>query len=178
MFRKRAGPWTLLGHWSKGTTLFKLQCEPRFSVIRSGPGNLPFLFLQPGLRGPFCHPINLLSLNPPWQSMTLNYKIPSYLRVLYMQNLRILTFHCTGTQLWNQVHNHRRLSPFHHKLTLSQKCRPSGRRSGKFFVKKRMMHGLFVSAATSCKETSLLSCRLSVRASLGSHTSGNFLVMF
>jgi hypothetical protein len=37
----------------------RLQCEPRFSVSRGGPGNLPSLFVQPRLRGPFCHPRNL-----------------------------------------------------------------------------------------------------------------------
>jgi hypothetical protein len=53
--------------------------------------------------------------------MTLNHKVPSHLRALYTHNLRILTFHCTRTQLWNQAHNCRRLSPYQHKLTLSEK---------------------------------------------------------
>jgi hypothetical protein len=34
------------------------------------------------------------------------------------------------------------------------------------------MHGLLASAAIPCKETSLLCCKLRVRASLGSHTCG------
>jgi hypothetical protein len=141
IFTRRASPWTLLGHWCEGTTLFRLQCEPKFSMSRSGPGNLPFLFVQPRLRGPFCRPRNLQSgmpllLNPPWPSMTLNHKIPSHLRALYTHNLGILTFHCSRTQLWNQAHNRSRFSPFQNKLILSQKCRPSGRRSGKFLGAK------------------------------------------
>jgi hypothetical protein len=84
----------------------------------------------------------------------------------------------TRTQLWNQAHNCGKLSPFQHKLTLSQKCWPSGRRSGECFVRKRMMHGLLASAALPFKETSLLSCRLRVRASLGSRTCGIFLMVF
>jgi hypothetical protein len=90
--------------------------------------------------------------------MTLNHKIPSHLRALYMHNFGILTFHCTRSQLWNQAHNRRRLSPFQNKLTLSQKCLPSGRKSGEFLLRKRMMHGPLASAAIPCKETSLLSC--------------------
>jgi hypothetical protein len=66
---------------------------------------------------------------------------------------------------------------FQHKLTLSQKCWPSGGRSGEFFV-RRMMHGLLAFAAIPWKETSLRCCRLRVRASLGSHTCGIFLVVF
>jgi hypothetical protein len=177
IFTTRAGLWTLLGHRCERTTLFGLQREPRFSMSRSGPGNLPFLFVRLKLRGPFCHLRNLqlamlLLLNSPWPSMTLIQKIPSHLRPLYMHNLGILTFHCTQAQLWNQVHNRRRLSPFQHKLTLSQKCWPSARRSGEFFVRKRMMHGLLASATIPCKETSLLFCRLRVSASLGSLTCG------
>jgi hypothetical protein len=107
--------------------------------------------------------------------MTLNHKVPSHVRALYTHNLGILTFHCTRTQLWNQAHNRGRLSSFQHKLTPSQKCRPSGRRSGEFFVKRRMMYGPLACAAIPCKETSLLCCRLRVRASLGSHTCGIFL---
>jgi hypothetical protein len=34
--------------------------------------------------------------------MTLNHKIPSHLGTLYL--LKILTFHHTRTQLWNQAH--------------------------------------------------------------------------
>jgi hypothetical protein len=70
------------------------------------------------------------------------------------------------------------MHPFQHKLTLFQKCRPSGRRSGELFVRRRMIHGPLASAAIPCKETSLLCCRLRVRASLGSHTCGIFLVVF
>jgi hypothetical protein len=84
--------------------------------------------------------VRLLLLNPPWPSMILNHKIPSHLRALYTYNLGILTFHCTSTQLWNQAYNRRRLSPYQHKLTLSQKCRSSGRRSRELFMRKRMMH--------------------------------------
>jgi hypothetical protein len=67
----------------------------------------------PRLLGPFCHPWNLQSatlllLNPPWSSMTLNHKIPSHLRALYMHLLEILTFHYTRTQLWNQAQNRNR----------------------------------------------------------------------
>jgi hypothetical protein len=50
--------------------------------------------------------------------MTLNHKVSSHFRALYMYNLGILTFHCTHTQLWNQAHNRCRLSPFQHKLTV------------------------------------------------------------
>jgi hypothetical protein len=60
----------------------------------------------------------------------------------------------------------------------SQKCLPSGRSSREFFVKRRIMHGPLASAAIPYKETSLLCCRLRVRASLGSHTCGIFLVVF
>jgi hypothetical protein len=90
---------------------FRLQCEPRFRVSRSGPENLPSLFVRLRLQGPFCHLRNLRSvllllLSPPWPSMTLNHKIPSHLRALYMHDLGILTFHwhCTLIQLWNQTH--------------------------------------------------------------------------
>jgi hypothetical protein len=38
-------------------------------------------------------------VEPPWLSMTLNNKISSHLRVLYMHNLGILTLHCTRTKL-------------------------------------------------------------------------------
>jgi hypothetical protein len=89
-----------------------------------------------------------------------------------------LTFHCTHTQLWNQANNRCRLGPFQLKLTLSQKCRASGKRSGEFFMRSRMMHGPLASAAIPCKETSLLCCRLRVRASFGSHTCGISLVVF
>jgi hypothetical protein len=121
---------------------------------------------------------NATVVEPPcFPSMTLNHKIPSHLRALYTHNLGILTLHCTRTQLWKQAHNRRRLSPLQHKLILSQKCQPSRRRSGEFFV-RRMMHGPLASGAIPCKETSLLSCRLRVRASLGSPTCEIFLVVF
>jgi hypothetical protein len=68
--------------------------------------------------------------------------------------------HCSRTQLWNQGHNHRRLSPFQHRLMLSQKRRPSGMRLGEFFKRRRMRHGLLTSAGILCRETSLLFCRL------------------
>jgi hypothetical protein len=74
--------------------------------------------------------------------MTLKHKIPSHLyRALYTHLLEILTFHYTCTQLWNQAHNCRRLSLFQHRLILSQKCRPSGKKLGEFF-KRRMRHRL------------------------------------
>jgi hypothetical protein len=53
-------------------------------------------------------------VEPLWPSMTLNHKIPCHLRALYTHNLGILTFHSTHTQLWNQAHNRRRVSPFQH----------------------------------------------------------------
>jgi hypothetical protein len=53
--------------------------------------------------------------------MTLNHKIPSHLRALYTHLLEILTFHYTRTQLWNQAHNQRRLSPFQHRLNSAPK---------------------------------------------------------
>jgi hypothetical protein len=153
-------------------------------MSRSKPGNLPSLFMQLRLRRPFLSSkesvIGVAAVvEPPWPwpSMTLNPKIRSHRRALYMHNLGILTFHCTCTQLWNQAHNRRRLRPFQHKLTPSQKCRPSGRRSREFFV-RRMMYGQLASTAIPCKETSLFCCRLRVRASLGSHTCGIFLVVF
>jgi hypothetical protein len=119
------------------------------------------LSVLPRLRGPFCHLQNLQSamlllLNPPWTSMTLNHKIPSHLRALYTHLLEILTFYYTHTQLWNQAHNRHRLSPFQHRLILSEKCQPSDEKLGEFFKKKRMRHGLLMSASILCKETSLL----------------------
>jgi hypothetical protein len=60
--------------------------------------------------------------------MTLNHKIPSHLRALYMHLLEILNFHYTRTQLWNQAHNRGWLIPFQHRLILSQKCRREARR--------------------------------------------------
>jgi hypothetical protein len=127
--------------------------------------NLPSLSAPPRLLGPFCHPRNLQSatlllLNPPWSSMTLNHKIPSHLRDLYMHLLEILTFHYTRTQLWNQAHNRHRFSPFQHRLILSQKCRPSGKKLREFYKRRRMRHGLLASAGTLCRETSSLYCRL------------------
>jgi hypothetical protein len=118
--------------------------------------------MLPRLLGPSCHPWNvqaatLLLLNPPWSSMTFNHKIPSHLRALYRHLLEILTFHytCTRTQLWNQAHNRRRLSPLQYRLILSQKCWPSGKKLGEFFKRRRMRHGLLASASILCKETSL-----------------------
>jgi hypothetical protein len=52
--------------------------------------------------------------------VTLYYKIPSHLRALYTYLLGILTFHYTRTLQWNQAHNRHKLSPFQHKLILSQ----------------------------------------------------------
>jgi hypothetical protein len=132
--------------------------------------------------GPFCHPRNLQSatlllLNPPWSSMTLNLKIPSHLRALYTHLLEILTFHYTRTQLWNQAHNRRRLSLFQHRLILSQKCRPSGEKLGEFFKRRRTRHRLLESASILCKETSLLYCRLRMKASHGSPICGTLLVV-
>jgi hypothetical protein len=81
-------------------------------------------FCAAKIRGPFCYPRNLQSatlllLNPHWSSMTLNHRIPSHLRAVYMHLLEILTFYYTRTQLWNQAHNPRSLSPFQHRLILS-----------------------------------------------------------
>jgi hypothetical protein len=113
----------------------------------------------------------------PWSSMTLNLKITSHLRALYTHLLDILTFHYTRTQLWNQAHNRRRLSPFKHRLILSQKCQPSGEKLIEFFKRKRTRHGLLASASILCRETSLLYCRLRMKASHGSPTCGTFLVV-
>jgi hypothetical protein len=107
--------------------------------------------------------------------MTLNHKILGYLRALYTHLLEILTFHYTFTQLWNQAHNRRRLSPFQHRLILSQKCWPSGKKLGEFFKRRRMRHGLLESASILCKETFSLYCRLRMKASHGSLTCGTFL---
>jgi hypothetical protein len=144
---------------------FKLQCRPRSSMSRSGQGSLPSLSALPRLRGPFCHPQNLQStmlllLNPPWSSTTLNHKIPCHLRAIYMHLLVILTFHYTCTQLWNQAHNRRRLSPFQTRLILFQKCRPSGEKLGEFFKRRRTRHGLLASASILFRETSSFYCRL------------------
>jgi hypothetical protein len=109
--------------------------------------------------------------------MTLNHKIPSHLRALYMHLLKILTFHYTKTQLWNQVHNHRRLSPFQHRLILSQKCQPSGKKLGEFFERRTMRNGILAFAVILSKGTSLLYCRLKMKASHGSRTCGTFLVV-
>jgi hypothetical protein len=135
----------------------------------------------PRLRGPFCHSRNLgsatlLLFNPPWSSTTLNHKIPSHLRARYTHLLEILTFHYTCTQLWSQAHNRRRLSPFQHRLILSQKYRPSGEKLGEFF-KRRTRHGLLASASILCRETSSLYCRLRMKASHGSPICGTFLVV-
>jgi hypothetical protein len=144
------------------------------------------LSAPPRLLGPFCHPRNLQSatlllLNSPWSSMTLNHKIPSHLRALYRHLLEILTFHYTCTKLWNQAHNRCWLSPFQHRLILSQKVRPSGRKLGEFFKRRRMMmsYGLLLlaSAGLLCKETSLLYCRLRIKASHESCTCETFLVV-
>jgi hypothetical protein len=123
IYTRRADPRTLLGdHTVQTTVQAKVQREQKW--LR--------------LLGPFFHPRNLqlatlLLLNPPWQSITLSHKIPSHLRALYTHHLEILTFHYTCTQLWNQAHNRHRLSPFQHRLILSQKCRPSGEKLGEFF---------------------------------------------
>jgi hypothetical protein len=114
---------------------------------------------------------NVAVVEPPLVSMTLNQKIPSHLRALCTHLLEILTFHYTRTQLWNNAHNRRRLSPFQHRLILSQKCRPSDGKLGEFFKRKRMRHGLLTSASILCKETS------SLYASHGSPTCGTFLVV-
>jgi hypothetical protein len=62
---------------------------------------------------PFTEPAigNVAAVEHLWSSKTLNHKIPSHFRTLYMHVLDILTFHYTRTQLWNQTHNRRRLSP-------------------------------------------------------------------
>jgi hypothetical protein len=99
--------------------------------------------------------------------MTLNHKNPSHLRALYTHLLEILTFHYTRTQLWNQAHNRCRLSPFLNRLILFQKCRPSGEKLGEFFKRRRMWNGLLASAGIRCRETSLLYCRLRMKASHG-----------
>jgi hypothetical protein len=75
-------------------------------------------------------------VEPPLANHDTQPQGDSHLRALYMHNLGILTFNCTHTKLWNQAHNRRRLSPFQNKLTLSQKCRPSGRKSGEFFCEE------------------------------------------
>jgi hypothetical protein len=77
-----------------------------------------------------------------------------------------LTFHYTRTKLWNQAHNHRTLSPFQHRLILSQKWLPSGEKLGEFFRRKRMRHGLLAYSSILCR-----------KASHGSPTCGTFLVV-
>jgi hypothetical protein len=149
-------------------------------VSRSEQESLLSLSVLPRLRGPFGHPRNLQStklllLNPPRSSTT--FKIPSDLRALYTHLLEILTFHYTRTQSWNQAHNLRRLSPFQHRLILAQKCRPSGKKLGEFFKRRRVRHGLLVSASLLCRETLSLYCRLRMKASHGSPTCGTFLVV-
>jgi hypothetical protein len=147
-------------------------------VSRSGHENLLSLSVLPRLWAPFCHPRNLQSatlllLNPPLSSTTLHHKIPSHLRAFYTHLFEILSFHYTCTQLWNQAHNRRRLSPFQHKLILSQKCQPSGKKLGV----RRTRHGLLASASILCRETSSLYCRMSMKASHGCPTCGTFLVV-
>jgi hypothetical protein len=141
-------------------------------VSRSGKESQLSLSALPRLLGPFCDLRNLQSarlllLNPPSSSMTLNHKIPSHLRALYTHLLEILTFHYNRIQLWNQAHNRNRrwLSPFQHRLILSQKCQPSGGKLGEFFKRKRMRHGLLASASILCKEISSLYCKLRMKAS-------------
>jgi hypothetical protein len=95
--------------------------------------------------------------------MTLNHKISSRLRALYMHLLEILTFYYTCTQLWNQAHNRCRLSPFQHRLMLSQKCRPSGEKLGEFINRWRR-HGLLASGGILCRETSSLFCTAGLQA--------------
>jgi hypothetical protein len=175
VFTKRAVPWNIVRALVQGDNTVQTQREQewtRKSAISVRAAKISETVLSSK------ETVMLLLLNPSWPSMTLNHIIPSHLRALYMHNLGILTFHCTRTQLWNHAQNRCRLSPFQHKLTLSQKCQPSGRRSGEFFVRRRMMHGLLTSAAIPCEETSLLCCRLRVRAPLRSHTCGIFLVVF
>jgi hypothetical protein len=46
-----------------------------------------------------------------------------------------------------------------------------------FFKRRRMMHGLLPSTGILCKETSLLYCRLRIKASHGSLTFGTFFVV-
>jgi hypothetical protein len=104
--------------------------------------------------------------------------IPSHLRALYMHLLEISTFHYTRIQLWNQAHNRLRLSPFQHRLVLSQKCWPSGEKLGELFNRRRMRHGLLTSASILCREIFLLHWRLRMKASHGSPTFGTFLVVF
>jgi hypothetical protein len=53
---------------------------------------------------------------------------------------------------------------------LSQKCWPSGEKLGEFFKRRKTRHGLLVSASILCRETSLLYCRLRMKASHGSPT--------
>jgi hypothetical protein len=90
---------------------------------------------------------------------------------------KILTFHYIRTKLWNQAHNRnrRRLGPFQHRLILSQKCQPFGRKLGEFFKRNRMRHRLLASASILCKKTSSLYCRLRMKASHGSPTCGPIL---
>jgi hypothetical protein len=109
--------------------------------------------------------------------MKLKHKIPSHLRALYTHLLEILTFHYTRTQVWNQAHNRRRLSPFQHRLILSQKCRPSGEKLRELFKRRRIRYGLLASASILYRETSSLYCRLRMKASHGSPTCGTFLVV-
>jgi hypothetical protein len=65
--------------------------------------------------------------------MTLNHKIHSHLRALYTHLLEILTFLYTRTKLWNQAHNRHRLSPFQHRLILSEKVLPIRREVRRLF---------------------------------------------
>jgi hypothetical protein len=109
--------------------------------------------------------------------MTFIHKIPSHLRALYTHLLEILTFHYTRTQLWKQAHNHHRLGPFQHKLILSLKCRPSGGKLKGFLKRRRMRCRLLASASILCKETSLLYCKLKMKASHESPTFGTFLMV-
>jgi hypothetical protein len=151
-------------------------------VSRSGQESLLSLSALPRLLGPFCHPRNLQSatlllLNPPWSSMTLNHKIPSHLKALYTHLLEILTFHYTRTQLWNQAHKCRKLSPFQYRLVLSQRCRSSGEKLGEFLIRRRMRHGLLASPSILCKETSSLYCRLRMKKLHGSPTCGTFFMV-
>jgi hypothetical protein len=115
-------------------------------------------------------------VEPPLAVQTLNHKIPSLLSALCMLNLGILTFHCTHTQLWNQAPL--QVEPIPTQADSVPKVLAMRKEVRRVFVRRRMMHGPLASVAILCKETSLLCCRLRVRASLGSHTCGIFLVVF
>jgi hypothetical protein len=152
-------------------------------VSRNGQENLPSLAAPPRFLGQFCHQRNLqlamlLLLNPPWSSMTLNHKIPDHLTQSPL--------HTPPGDLDLPLHPHpvvepgpqpRRFSPFQHRLILSQKCRLSGEKLGELFKRRRIRHGLLTYASIVCRETSLLYCRLRMKASHGGPTYGTFLIV-